>query len=133
MIFYLFRNSCQVTKHEEISKDSGVTAVTVKEWTSILERADLIYLLKPYFNNLNTRLIKSPKLYFLDTGLAVRLQGWSDPNPLINSPQNGALFETLVLAEIVKFIRSDILVKDCHPQVFHTVFLQYCSLQKHSR
>ncbi|MES2218129.1 MAG: ATP-binding protein [Pseudomonadota bacterium] len=98
--------TAQVTRHEDISKDSGVTAVTVKEWTSILERADLIYLLKPYFNNLTTRLIKSPKIYFLDTGLAVRLQGWSDPNPLINSPQNGALFETLVLAEIVKFIRN---------------------------
>jgi predicted AAA+ superfamily ATPase len=83
-----------------------VGSVTVKEWVNLLERADLIYLLKPYFNNLNSRLIKTPKLYFLDTGLAVRLQGWSDPTPLLVSPQAGALFETLVLAEIVKFMHN---------------------------
>ncbi len=96
----------QETDYSDIQKDSGVSAVTVKEWISILERADLIYQLKPYFNNLNKRLIKRPKLYFLDTGLAARLQGWSEPLPLMSSPQIGALFETLVLAEIVKFIRN---------------------------
>lgn len=96
----------QETDYSDIQKDSGVSAVTVKEWISILERADLIYLLKPYFNNINKRLIKRSKLYFLDTGLAVRLQGWSDALPLLNSPQIGGLFETLVLAEIVKFIRN---------------------------
>lgn len=98
------------TGHEisytDMSNNSGVSSVTVKEWVGLLERADLIYLLKPYFNNLNSRLIKRPKLYFLDTGLAVRLQGWSDSAPLLSSPQMGALFETLVLAEIVKFIRN---------------------------
>lgn len=96
----------QLIDYSDIAKDSGVRSVTVKEWIGFLERADLIYLLKPYFSNLNKRLIKSPKLYFLDTGLATRLQGWSDPTPLLNSPQVGALFETLVLAEIVKFIRN---------------------------
>jgi len=96
----------QETKYTEISNNSGVSSVTVKEWVGLLERADLVYLLKPYFNNLNSRLIKTPKLYFLDTGLAVRLQGWSDPTPLLSSPQIGALFETLALAEIVKFINN---------------------------
>lgn len=96
----------QEIRYTEISNDSGVSSVTVKEWTSLLERADLIYLLKPYHTNLNSRLIKTPKLYFLDTGLAVRLQGWSEATPLMSSPQIGALFETLVLAEIVKFIRN---------------------------
>lgn len=52
------------------------------------------------------RLIKTPKLYFLDTGLAARVQGWRDSAPLFTSPQISALFETLVLAEIVKFIRN---------------------------
>lgn len=80
--------------------------MTVKEWLGLLERADLIYYLKPYFNNLNTRLIKTPKLYFLDTGLAARLQGWQDVFPLFNSMQIGPLFETLVFSEIIKFIRN---------------------------
>ncbi len=97
----------QETKYTEVSNNSGgVTSVTAKEWTGLLERADLVYLLQPYSNNLTNRLIKTPKLYFLDTGLAVRLQGWSDPIPLLSSPQIGSLFETLVLAEIVKFIRN---------------------------
>lgn len=97
----------QETDYTDIQKDSGgVSQVTVKDWISILERADLVYQLKPYFNNLNKRLIKRPKLYFLDTGLAARLQGWSESLPLLSSPQIGSLFETLVLAEIVKFIRN---------------------------
>lgn len=98
--------TAQETDYSDIQKDSGVSSVTVKEWIGLLERADLIYQLKPYFNNLNKRLIKRSKLYFLDTGLAARLQGWSESLPLFNSPQIGAMFETLVLAEIVKFIRN---------------------------
>lgn len=96
----------QETDYTDIQKDSGVSSVTVKEWISILERAGLVYQLKPYFSNLNKRLIKRPKLYFLDTGLAARLQGWSEPLPLLSSPQIGSLFETLVLSEIVKFIQN---------------------------
>ncbi len=95
-----------LTDYSAIARDSGIRSVTVKDWINLLATADLIYLLKPYFNNLSLRLIKTPKLYFLDTGLAARLQGWSDPVPLFNSPQIGSLFETLVLAEIVKFIRN---------------------------
>jgi predicted AAA+ superfamily ATPase len=97
----------QETKYTELSNNcGGVTSSTVKDWVSLLERADLVYLLRPYFTNLSSRLIKTPKLYFLDTGLATRLQGWSDATPLMSSPHIGALFETLVLAEIVKFIRN---------------------------
>jgi len=92
--------------HSSVAKDSGVKSVTVNEWTSVLERTELLYLLPPIESNLNKRLIKSPKIYFLDTGLAVRLQGWIDFHPLLSSPQAGPLFETLVLAEIVKFIRN---------------------------
>lgn len=99
------RTAC-LTDYSDVAKDSGISSVTVKEWVGLLERADLIYLLRPYFNNLNKRLIKTPKFYFLDTGLAVRLQGWQEDIPMLNSPQIGALFETLVLAEIVKFIRN---------------------------
>lgn len=96
----------QLIDYSNIAQDSGISSVTVKEWTNLLEKANLVYLLKPYFTNLNKRLIKTPKLYFLDTGLAVRLQGWSDSIPMLNSPQIGGLFETLVFAEIIKFIQN---------------------------
>ncbi|MBS0621424.1 MAG: ATP-binding protein [Verrucomicrobia bacterium] len=89
-----------------LAKDSGVKSVTINEWVSILERTALVYLLPPVEANLNKRLTKSPKVYFLDTGLATRLQGWMDIHPLLGSPQAGALFETLVLSEIVKFIMN---------------------------
>src|SRR3990167_5066689 len=81
----------QEADYTNIQRDSGISSVTVKEWINILDRTDLIYQLKPYFTNLSKRLIKRPKLYFLDTGLATRLQGWSDPVPLLNSPQIGSL------------------------------------------
>lgn len=92
--------------YANIARDSGIQAVTVKEWVSILQRTALVYCLKPYSSNLNKRLTKTPKFYFLDTGLAVRLQGWQEQAPLITSPQAGALFETLVLSEIIKFIQN---------------------------
>lgn len=93
-----------ILNHSSLAKDSGVKSVTINEWVSVLERTSLIYLLSPIESNLNKRLTKSPKIYFLDTGLATRLQGWMDPHPLLASPQAGALFETLVLCEIVKCI-----------------------------
>ena len=89
--------------YSTIAGESGVKSVTVKEWVSILERTSLIYLLQPAEKNLNKRLIRSPKIYFLDTGLATRLQGWSELEPLLRSSQAGHLFETLVLGEIIKF------------------------------
>lgn len=93
-------------EYAAIGKYCGVKPTTIKEWVSILQQNDIVYRLLPYSNNLNKRLTKTAKLYFLDTGLAVRLQGWSEETPLLNSPQAGALFETLVLSEIIKFIRN---------------------------
>ena len=92
--------------YSNIARDSGVQGVTVKEWVSILERSGFVSLLRPYESNLNKRLTKTPKLYFLDTGLAVRLMGWQEQRPLLASPQAGALFETLVFSEILKFIQN---------------------------
>ena len=92
--------------YANIARDSGIQAVTVKEWVGILQRTSLVYCLQPYANNLNKRLTKTPKFYFLDTGLAARLQGWQEQLPLLTSPQAGPLFETLVLAEIIKFIQN---------------------------
>ncbi|MHB1927727.1 MAG: ATP-binding protein [Leptospirillum sp.] len=92
--------------YANMARDSGIQGVTVKEWISILERTALVRYLKPYASNLNKRLTKTPKLYFMDTGLAVRLQGWQERTPLLTSPQAGALFETLVFSEILKFIQN---------------------------
>lgn len=92
--------------HSSLAKDSGVKSVTVHEWVSVLERTALVYLLPPVEANLNKRLTKSPKIYFLDTGLSARLQGWIDSTLLLASPQAGFMFETLVLSEIVKCIEN---------------------------
>lgn len=62
----------------------------------------LVVLVRPYSSNLTSRLIKSPKIYFIDTGLACRLQGWTSAEPILTSPQQGALFENLVFSEIYK-------------------------------
>lgn len=91
--------------YTDIAGASGVRGVTVKEWVSVLKRTALVYTLNPYSTNLNTRLTKTPKLYFIDTGIAVRLQGWQEQTPLMTSPQAGPLFETLVFSEILKFIQ----------------------------
>lgn len=94
----------QLLNLSDLAKDSGVSVNTLKEWVSVLERTQLIKLLQPFATNLNKRLTKTPKIYFLDTGLAVRLQGWSEVQPMIQSPLCGGLFETLVFAEIIKYI-----------------------------
>lgn len=85
-----------------LGKDAGVDAKTIKEWISILERMHIIALVMPFSSNLSSRLVKSPKVYFIDTGLACRLQGWTSAEPILTSPQQGALFENLVFSEIFK-------------------------------
>lgn len=94
----------QLLNLSDLAKDTGVSVNTLKEWISVLERTQLVQLLQPFATNLNKRLIKAPKIYFLDTGLAVRLQGWTEAEPMMQSPTCGSLFETLVFAEIVKYI-----------------------------
>jgi len=96
----------ELINFSDIAKDTGVRSVTIKEWLSVLEKMSIISLLKPYYNNLNKRLIKTPKLYFLDTGIACRLQGWSELKPMIQSSQAGHIFETLVFCELFKLIKN---------------------------
>lgn len=94
----------QLLDLSSLGKDAGIDAKTVKEWVSILERMHIISLVMPFSSNLSSRLIKSPKVYFIDTGLACRLQGWSSAAPIMTSPQQGVLFENLVFSEIYKFV-----------------------------
>lgn len=85
-----------------LGNDSGVDAKTAKDWISVLERMHIIALVQPFSSNLSSRLMKSPKVYFIDTGLACRLQGWTSAEPILTSPQQGHLFENLVFSEIFK-------------------------------
>ena len=83
---------------DEIGKDQG----TVKNWISILEASGIIYLLEPYTSSVLKRAIKTPKLYFRDTGLAAYLTRWLTPETLAVGAMSGAFFETFVVSEILK-------------------------------
>ncbi|PIU00202.1 MAG: hypothetical protein COT74_04505 [Bdellovibrionales bacterium CG10_big_fil_rev_8_21_14_0_10_45_34] len=92
----------ELIDYASFSKDVGVDSKTIKDWISVLETMRVIALVEPFRSNLSSRLIKSPKVYFVDTGLACRLQGWSSAEPILTSPQQGRLFENLVFSEIYK-------------------------------
>jgi len=102
LVTYLAANTAQELKYESISKEIGVSAPTVKEWITILERSGIIFILRPYFNNISKRLVKTPKCYFLDTGLAAYLTRWPTYETLKNGNAAGAFFETFVVGEILK-------------------------------
>ena len=85
-----------------MASDLGVAVNTIKLWISVLESSRIIYLLSPYYQNLGKRMTKSPKIYFLDCGLACYLLGMRDKNSLLNGPFAGPLFENFCLQETVK-------------------------------
>jgi predicted AAA+ superfamily ATPase len=86
----------------DMSRDCGISPMTAKHWLAILEASGIIYLLEPYYNNITKRLIKTPKLYFLDTGLCAYLTEWSSPETLEAGAMSGAMLETFILIEILK-------------------------------
>ena len=102
LVTYLAANTAQELVYETISREIGVSSPTVKEWVSILERSGIIYILKPYYSNIGKRLVKTPKCYFLDTGLAAYLTRWPTAETLMNGNAAGAFFETFVVGEILK-------------------------------
>lgn len=89
-----------------LSNDAGVDVKTVQAWLSILQSSYIIYLLPPYHKNYNKRVVKSPKLYFVDTGLACSLLGIRQTAELENSHFRGALFENFMITEIMKQNRN---------------------------
>lgn len=97
----------QQVDYTEIGRAVGIDSRTAKGWLSILEASGITMLLQPYANNMAKRIIKTPKLYFLDTGLCAYLCGWSGSRILEASPMAGAFFETYVVSEIVKSLRND--------------------------
>lgn len=92
----------QLLNISELGRDAGVSHSTAQRWLSVLERAYLVHLVQPFYENLSSRIKKSPKLYFLDSGLAAFLMGFKTPDTMIGAPQWGALFETWVISEWLK-------------------------------
>lgn len=86
----------------DMARDIGISVTTAKRWLSALEASYQVYLLYPYYRNIGKRIVKSPKMYFNDTGLASYLLGLHTKETLINSPHFGALFETLIITDFWK-------------------------------
>lgn len=85
-----------------LANEVGVTSKTIQAWTSILQASYVVYLMPPYYENTRKRLIKSPKIYFCDTGLACALLGIEQPENLAFHPMRGHLFENLIVTEMLK-------------------------------
>lgn len=106
--FHQFLKMCaartgQLLNLSSLASDCGITHNTAKAWISVLEASYILYLLPPHHRNFTKRLIKSPKLYFYDTGLVCMLMGLQSSDELIVHPMRGALFETWVVSELMKY------------------------------
>ena len=93
----------QILNMEEIGGEVGISSHTVKQWISILEASFIVFRLSPYFENFGKRIIKSPKLYFNDVGLASYLLGIQNEIQLSRDPLRGNLFENAILLELKKY------------------------------
>lgn len=92
----------QLVNLASMARDVGISQPTAERWLSILVASNIVYLLKPYSNNITKRAVKTPKLYFLDTGLAAYLTRWNTPDVLKNGAMAGAFFESFVISEVIK-------------------------------
>lgn len=92
----------QMLNYSNIADEIGKDADTVKAWTSILAASNIIYIMEPYANSVLKKAIKTPKVYFCDTGLAAYLTRWLTPETLANGAMSGAFYETYVISEILK-------------------------------
>ncbi|MDR1748953.1 MAG: ATP-binding protein [Spirochaetaceae bacterium] len=92
----------QLLNMASAARDVGISAPTADRWLSILTASNIVFLLQPFHSNITKRMVKTPKIYFLDTGLAAYLTRWNTPEVLRNGAMAGAFFETFVIAEIIK-------------------------------
>lgn len=92
----------QILNVSQLAEDAGITRKTAESWLSVLEASYIIYLLKPYYKNFGKRIIKNSKLYFYDTGLAASLLGITNSNQIESFYMRGALFENLIVSELLK-------------------------------
>ncbi len=106
-LFQRFIKMCAARSGQQLNlaslgADCGISAVTARQWLSVLEASYLVTRISPYFQNFGKRLVKTPKLYFLDTGLMAWLLGLRDAETVENHISRGALFETWVISELIK-------------------------------
>ena len=94
--------TANLLNYQSMANSLGVALNTVRHWVSILLANGIICLLEPYGNNILKRTVKTPKLYFMDTGLACHLSRWRTAGQAANGAMSGALFETFVVSEIMK-------------------------------
>lgn len=105
--FHTFLQLCaartgQLLNYSDLARDADISVHAAREWIDILVTTMQIFLLRPHYANISQRMIKAPKLYFLDTGLAAHLAGWRSGKSLREGAMAGAFFETLVVSELVK-------------------------------
>lgn len=105
-VFLLAARIGQILNYQSLASDLGVSVHAVRTWLKILEASQIIYLLRPYYVNLGSRIIKSPKVYFTDIGLVGFMTGVRDKKSLWRTPQAGALFENFVIQELLKFFAN---------------------------
>jgi predicted AAA+ superfamily ATPase len=108
LLFEKFLGLCagrigQILNVSSLANDAGISHVAASQWITILEASYIVYRLKPYYANIGKRLVKSPKLYFYDVGLAARLLGIEQPEHVGKHPLRGNLFENLVVMESLKY------------------------------
>lgn len=96
----------QLLNIESLARDVGIPRAKAQEWLGILQQSDIVFLLQPYANNAMKRAVKTPKLYFNDTGLAVWLGKWSSPETLSVGALAGQIFENYVIGELVKTLSN---------------------------
>ena len=101
----------QLLNIHDIAQDVGVSDDTAKRWLQVLEKSDIIFYLRPYSNNLLKRTVKTPKLYFFDTGLVAYLTKYSSPEILASGALNGAILENYVVSELLKTYQNS--AKEC--------------------
>jgi len=92
----------QLVNYADMARDVGISESTIKTWLNVLHASGIVYMLQPYFNNRTKRLVKTPKLYFMDTGLCAYLTGWLSSDVLERGAMSGAMLETWVVSELIK-------------------------------
>ena len=101
-LYLLALRTAQELHYDVLANSVGIDTRTCKRWISILETSGIVFLLQPYMPNMSSRIIKAPKLYFMDTGLCAYLCRWPDAEMLESCAMDGAFFETFVVSEMVK-------------------------------
>ena len=104
----------QLLNLSSLANDCGITHNTAKSWISILESSFIVFLLRPHHRNFNKRLVKMPKLYFYDTGLACSLLGIENKKQVSSHHLKGGLFESFILSDLIKARYNQGLASHCY-------------------